>query len=165
MVDAQPPRMAEGGADGLAKRLVRGRTELMRDEGRQSPVLPQGVVLVRRCAHRHVGGEHVLPGPGIGAVRIDADGEVLHHRQLGGCPCQLRVEEPLQPLMEADAVGTFGREPRHRRSIGTAILGGPRLPSPAVVLGQCAEDRELLQGIALLVAIAVEGGIAAEPRP
>lgn len=78
--------MAEGRANDLAKRLICGGTELMRDEGRQPPILSQGIILVRRRAHRHVSGEHVLPGSGIGTVRIDANGEILHERQLGGCP-------------------------------------------------------------------------------
>src|SRR6266511_3641439 len=67
--------------------------------------------------------------------------------------------------MEADAVGTFSSEPRHCLRIGAAILGGPGPPSPAIVLGQSTEGGELLEGCALLVAIAVEGGIAAKFRP
>ena len=89
VVDAQPPRMPEGGADGLAKWLVRSGTELMRDEGWQSPVLPQSVVLVWRCAHRYIGGEHVLPGPGVGAVRIAkrATAEASGRRTSAGQAC------------------------------------------------------------------------------
>jgi hypothetical protein len=66
--------MAEGRANGLAKRLICGGTELMRDEGRQPPILSQGIILVWRRAHRHVSGEHTLPGPGISTVWIDANG-------------------------------------------------------------------------------------------
>ena len=81
MVNAQARRMAEGGLQGVAQRLVGGRAELVRHKGRQAPVLAEGIEFVRGRADRHVRGEEILPDPGISAIGIDANGQIVHHRQ------------------------------------------------------------------------------------
>ena len=62
---------------------------------------------------------------------------------------ELRVEQPLQPLVERDAIGVRLHESIDARRVRAPVLVGPRLPRAAVVLGERAENRVLAQARAL----------------
>jgi hypothetical protein len=107
--------MPEGGLHGVAKRPIGGRVQLVGHKGRQASVLAERVELVRGRADRHVRGEEILPDPGIGAVGIDANGQIVYHGQGRGHACELGGEEPWHPPVEPHALTARGREARYGR--------------------------------------------------
>ena len=105
VVDAQPTRVAEPGADGLDERLVAGGAQSPRVEREQSPVLAAGVELVGRGPDRDAVGVGTAVDPSVGSVGVDADGEVVHEAELARRELELAVERPLHPHVEAHAIG------------------------------------------------------------
>ena len=73
--------MAQGAAQRVDPRLVAGGPQPPGVERRQGPVLAPGVEAIRRGADPHLRDEGVLPQPGVGTARIDADGQVGHDRK------------------------------------------------------------------------------------
>src|SRR4249920_2555309 len=105
MIDAQAAGVAQGCPDGLNKRLVARAPKFPRYQRRQAPILAFRIVFVRWTADRDIVREHVLPGPSVGAVRINPDGKILHQRNLGGGLRELLIEEPLDPLIKPYPLG------------------------------------------------------------
>ena len=167
VVDAHPPSVAEPGPHRLDERPVPGGAKPVRHEGRQAPVLPLEREVVRRRPHRDALGQHVLPRPGVGALAVEADGEVGHQAQGPPGASQLLVEQPLEPRVERDALPLLGGESGDRGRRGMPLLRRPALPPRAVTLGERAEDRELLEAPPLSGAVAREPGVtrcAARPQ-
>ena len=165
VVNAQASRMAEGGLNGVAKRLVGGGAELVGHKGRQSPVLAEGVIFVRGRADRHVRGEEILPDPGIGAVGIDANGQIVHHGQCRGHAGELGIEEPLHPLVKPHALTVRGGEARHGRRLRMAVRGRPVAPPLAIVFGEGTKNGKLVERVPLGLAVLLEGRVAAKTLP
>ena len=134
--------------------------ELVGPPRRLRPVLAQLVELVRRCARGDAERQHVLHRPGVGAVRVHPDGEVVHdaQRHAGADGRRLRrrqlvVELPLQPAVEIDGCRRAWR--RTRRPPGRAgccSVFGPAMPVAAVPLGQRTPGREVVEAAALALA-------------
>ena len=167
VVDPQPAGVAERGPDGLHERLVAGGPQPPGVERRQAPVLAPGVELVGRGADGHVEGEHVLPQPGVGAAGVDAHRQVVHDRHAGRRRrLQLEVDQPLQPLVEADPVGgARARRPPPRAGRGGGSSSGHACQSPAVLLDQGAEGGVGVERRALRRPPPVERRIAGEGVP
>ena len=106
----------------------------VRPPRRLRPVLAELIELVRRRARGHAQRQHVLQGPGVGAVRMHADGQVVHDADRHSGPDRLRlrrgellVELPLQPAVEVDGVGMlFGETAHHRHRRGAAANSARR---------------------------------------
>ena len=111
---------------------------------------------VRRRTHRDVEGEDVLPRPGVEPVRVDADRQVVHDRDLPRRSVELEPDEPLQPRMEPHPIGVFGEDPRDAGAVGLATVGRPVAPPRTVLLGEHAPDGELAQRGRLVVVPTVE---------
>ena len=146
MVDPQPSRVAQLGANGLDERPISDLAQPMRDERRQRPVLAGRVEPIRRRADRRAEGELLLPVPRVEAAGIDADGHVGDAPQVGRGRRELEVEAPLHPGVEGDAVRRLGRHLLRRRSIGLVEHRRPRLPARPMTLGEHAEEGPSLQG-------------------
>ena len=100
---------------------MKGRVTLLledhRVDRRQAPILPCLVERIRGRADRCSGRDELLVRPCLGAVGIDADGEVAieSQRQSGLAPghrsrSKLPVGLPLQVLKEFDTVVMCARE-------------------------------------------------------
>ena len=161
-----PPGVAEPGPHRLDERPVPGGAEPVRHERREPPVLPLEREVVGRRPHRDTLGQHVLPCPGVGALAVEADGEVGHQAKGPPGASQLLVEQPLEPGVKRDPLPLLGGEARDRGRRGMPVLGRPAPPPRPVTLGERAEDRELLEASALPGAVARERGAPAAPsRP
>ncbi len=124
VVDAHPSRVAEPGPHRLDERPVPRGAEPVRHERRQTPVLPLEREVVGRRPHRDTLGQHVLPCPGVGALAVEADGEVGHQAERPPGASQLLVEQPLDPRVKRDPLPLLGGEPRRPRA--TRDAGAPR---------------------------------------
>ena len=109
MIDAERAGVAHVLPQQLDEGRVGPRAQRVGRERRQAPVLPLGAEVVRRRADPHPARDHVLLGPGIGAVRIDPhrEVEIEPDRHAGVTRGRLRraellVREPLQELEEGD---------------------------------------------------------------
>jgi hypothetical protein len=102
VVDPQAAGAGDRGADRLDERLVVGVAQPPGDQRRGAPVLALGVEGVRRGADADALGQHVLPGPGVGAAAGDADRQVLDDGHALGRRGELQVQRPLQPGVEGD---------------------------------------------------------------
>ena len=144
MVDAQPTRMAEARAHGLDERPVAVGAQPPQVEGEQPPVLAAGVELVGRSPDRGAVGVDVAVGPRVGSVGVDADGEVVHERELARRDLELAVERPLHPRVEAHAFGVdvAALPPGAERRVaheGIAELGD--VPVERVITGEAIPRR------------------------
>ena len=111
-----PAGVPETGPHRLDERAVPGGAEPMRHERRQPPVLPLEREVVGRRPHRDALGQHVLPRPGVGALAVEADGEVGHQAKGPPGASQLLVEQPLEPGVK--------RDPRPARSAAKRATAG-----------------------------------------
>ena len=118
-----PAGVPETGPHRLDERPVAGRAQPVRHERRQAPVLPVEREVVGRRPHRDALGQHVLPRPGVGALAVEADGEVGHQPERAPGPGQLLVEQPLEPGVERDAARVARR--RSARPPATRDAGAP----------------------------------------
>ena len=119
VVDAEAAGMGEHRAQHVAVRHEGRLGEGVRAPRRLAPVLPHLVVHVRRGADADAGSEHVLQRPGVRALGVDPDGEVVHDadRHAGRASRALRhghllVDEPLHPHVEVDEGGVLLAERR-----------------------------------------------------
>ena len=119
----RPPAVARRGPDRLDERLVAGRAQLPRDERRQAPVLAGGVELVGRRADAAARAPAGPASPGVGAVGVEADGEVGRPADAAaaGRGRAARSSCHWQPGVEADATALGSR-----RSAATAGDAGWR---------------------------------------
>ena len=99
------------------------------------------------------------------------DRQIMHdaqrHAGAGGLGLgvgQLIVELPLQPPVEVDRAVVFGGEIGDVRVRGVLQSARPRPPIGAVLLGQCAPDREVVECGALPILEGPEGEFPAR-RP
>ena len=141
----RPAGAGDRGADRLDERLVVGVAQPPRHERRRAPVLALAVERVRRRADADAVGQHVLPGPRVGAAAGDADRQVLDHGHAVGRGGELQLEHPLQPGVEGDdgavlldeggqrRAARAGAAPRARRASRRRAprRSPPRWPSPA----------------------------------
>ena len=144
--------MTKAGADRLDERFVPGGAKLAWNEWRQTPVLPTRVEFVWRRADADPVSERVLERPPVGAIRIEANRQVLHHGKDGGGARQLTIELVLHPLVEADPIRRRlvpGRT-ANRGGIGMPQVRRPCVPASAESLGERAEHRVLPQHGTLL---------------
>nr|WP_265950415.1 hypothetical protein [Dechloromonas sp. A34] len=97
-----------------------------------------------------------LPAPGLGAARIDAEGQILVQADgeagrparavLPGRGRQLLVGQPLQVEVKVDFLAVLGRVGADRRGIRRLKLSGPGRPAPGLPIGgtkmglQCIEQ-------------------------
>ncbi len=142
-----PPAWRRSAPYDVAERQVAALRQAVRAPRRQPPVLPLLVERVRRGADGRAERERVLQRPGVRSSRVHPDGEVVDDEQAldGG---QLLVDEQLDPAPEGDPLGRDGCPGGAR----PPELGRPLLPVRPVLLGQRAEQRELLQRRTLLPA-------------
>ena len=141
VVDSQAGRVAKVGAQRLAPRLAVELLQSCRVERRQPPVLSGPVELVGRRSDAEATGHGVAPAPRVGAVMVEAHGEVVHEPDLGRDRPELFVEQPLQPLVEAKAPDVVGRA-----TLVAEAVGGPRrqrfaAPVPERVEGGVVQGR------------------------
>ena len=109
MVDADAAGVSEDGAEHVAPGSVSGFGEFAGVPWGLGPVLPVLVVAVGGCAYRGPGGENACEVGGVGACRVNTDGEVGHDSDAhacvvgGGAGCvELLVTDPLEPAVEVD---------------------------------------------------------------
>ena len=121
MVDAERAGMGEHRVERVADRPELALGEHRRRDRRQPPVLAGGVEIVGRGADPRARHEQRPVGPGRGAVRRDADGEIEieadpHPR--GPRPVlgvgELSGGDPLEPAVEHDEVVLILRKGLHR---------------------------------------------------
>ena len=159
VVDAHPAGVAEPGPHRLDERPVPGGAEPVRHERRQPPVLPVEREVVGRRAHRDALGQHVLPRPGVGALAVEADGEVGHQAERPPGPSRAARRAATGPRRETRPAPA--RSAAKRATAGDAgmpVLGRPAPPPRPVTLGERAEGRELLEAPPLPRAVAREPG-------
>ena len=151
VVDPQPAGVPQDAAHDVAERRVAGLREPVGPPRRQPPVLALLVERVGRRADGRPEREGVLQGPGVGAARVDPDGEVVDDadRHAAAETGELLVDEQLHPAPEGDALGVLLAGRGDARAVGAPQRLGPGLPGDAVHLGQRAEQRELLERLAL----------------
>ena len=126
VVDAKATAADHRGPKDLRERAVPRIAESVRHPGRQAPSLAVGLELIGRRADAEPRREQVLPQPGVGTARVDADREVLD--QPGSGPArgiELLGDEELQPRVEVDTIAERGHRPLDRRMVGVPQLGGP----------------------------------------
>ncbi len=141
-----------------------------RGNRRQPPVLSGGVEIVRRRTDPCAGHEQGAVGPGGGAVRGDADGEVeieadphpSRARPVLGLG-ELQVGDPLEPAVEHDEIVLVLREDLHRLVCRVSVRFRPARPGRAVALRhhrlrQRLEQRVEVERLAFLGDEAVEAG-------
>src|SRR5262249_5147538 len=107
-------------------------------------------------SHGDARGEHVLPGPGVGAVGPNADWQIVHQADLPRSGRQLAIEQPLQPFVEANTATLVLTEATNRGDVGMAELSRPALPRATVDLVEGAEGRIVGQSTTLRVPVATE---------
>ena len=120
-----PPACRQHSPDQRAKGSILLLIEPVWPPRRLRPVLAELIELVRRRTRGHAQRQHILQGPGVGAIGVHTDGQVFHDAQRHSGPCCLRlrrgellVELPLQPAMEIDCVGMLFDESGDARSLG-----------------------------------------------
>ena len=158
MVDAQGARGAHVRAQRGDEVLVGGLSQLLRLERKQPPVLALRAERVRGRANANVARGHLLLDPGVGAVGVDAHGEVAIDAQAHAVQSraslgrlELKIGLPLKVLEEADPLGAMPREQRHLLRGGIAIGRGPGLPGPvSEELHQRLKHRKATQAFATL---------------
>ncbi len=173
VVDAQRARAAHAGAQAVDEEAVAALAQPLGRQRRQAPVLPQRAQRVGRRADAGLGGQHGARAPGVGAVAVHGDGQVLVQAdaQAGlaaarGHGLQLLVGRPLQPGVEIDFRRVLARERGHGRRVGFVVFGRPGRPAPggqalpAEVRLQRIEQRLPLQRLAARGAEGGEGGAA-----
>src|SRR5438270_2741825 len=104
MVDAQPAGVLKASPDRLDKRGIVQSAQLPGIEGGQAPVLALRDEFVRRRSNSNAGREAVLPQPGVSALGVEPYRQVGDQRGVFTRSFQLALQEPLQPLVEADAI-------------------------------------------------------------
>ena len=150
VVDPQPVRGPQGGPQQVAVGGVAGGVQPVGAPGRQPPVLALLAERVRRGTGVHAHREDVLQGPAVGALRVAADGEVVHdpHPDLlchAAHVGQLTLHLVLQPRVERHPRGQLDARAVDVRRRGVPQPFGPQAPPAPVALGERAEDRELPQ--------------------
>ena len=148
MVHPEPLHVAERPTNGLDEGLVAGRAQLPGDEGRQAPVLPCGVELVRRGADATAVGEEGAEGGTIGPGRVEADRQIADERdgRRGVVDCvELALDAPLQPGVEVGGVGLGGGALLLRAPLGPLPqrrtgAGRPRPPTRVGAVGSLFEQ-------------------------
>ena len=160
MVDANAARVPQDRVDHRPERFIALADELVGTPRRLRPVLTELVELVGRCARGDAEREHILHRPRVGAVRVNADGEIVHDAELHACPQggrlrgrQLIVELPLQPPVEVDRLGVLGREPGDRGAGRAGEFLRPAMPVRSVTFRQRAPDREVVEAAAFACAV------------
>lgn len=168
VVDAQGARVAQEALEQSAVRGVAAGGEDVGAPGRQAPVLAARVEGVRGRTDRHAGRVRVLLGPGVGALGVRADREVVdeadrHARLAGGAlgRGELGVGEPGEPGVEVDAVDELAAGAGGRAGSRVAQPLGPAPPVRPVPLGERAPGGVVLQGLALPGEEVAVGGPAA----
>ncbi len=156
VVDADPAGMAQHGREDVAHRAIGQLGEAIRPPRRLGPILAGLVEGVGGSAHRDARSEDVLQPPAVGAVRMDADGKIVHdaehHPGPYGCPLragQLLVQRPLQPLVKVHQVGVRRPERLDGRRARVGQLGRPRPPVGTVRLRDGAPGGEVGEAVAL----------------
>ena len=164
VVDAHPAGVPQNRLNQLPKRLIAELFEPIGSPWRLRPVLAELIELVRRRPGGDAERQHILHGPGVGAGGMDPDREVVNDSQrhagaqrLGLGFGQLIVELPLHPAVEVDELAVLFDEVGDSRGVRIAEGGGPLPPVVAVLLGQRAPGRELLQRLALAFGETGEG--------
>ena len=167
MVDADPAGMPQHSPDQRAKRSVFLLVQPVRPPRRLRPVLAELIELVRRRARGHAQRQHILQRPRVGAVRMHADGQVVHDAQRHPGPDRLRlrrgellVELPLQPAVEIDRVRMLFGEAGDAGAVGVLQETRPAVPVAAVLFGQRAPGREVVERAPFPLA---EGGVGQLP--
>jgi hypothetical protein len=147
VVDPQPAGVPQAAAHHVAERRVAQLGQPVRPPGRQPPVLALLVEGVRRRPDGGAQRERVLQRPGVGAAGVHSYGQVVDDADghAAAEPGELLVDEQLHPAPEGDPVGVLLRGGCHGRRVRAAQLLRPGLPRGAVLLGQRAEQRELLR--------------------
>ena len=116
VVDAQAAGAGERAPATAGRAAGSRRPQLPGDERRQPPVLARAGEGVGRGADPDAVGEQVLQHPGVGAVGVDADGQVGEQGQRLAGRGELDVEQALQPRPEPDPVGAWTRRTSRRRA-------------------------------------------------
>jgi hypothetical protein len=167
MVDAQARAGSKSGAERRPEGLVVVRAQPPGIEGRQAPVLALGVEVVGRGSNGDAGRQQVLPEPGVGAGRVGADGEIGDERDLGRRGLELDLEQPLEPLMETNAVRGGSAELCDLWRVRMPEAFGPGRPRAAAPLGEHAEGGEGLEAVALPFAerLVLRGRLGLLPDP
>ncbi len=163
VVDAYAAGMPQHSPDQRAKRPVFLLFQPVRPPRRLRPVLAELIELVRRRTRGHAQRQHILQRPRVGAVRMHADGQVVHdaQRHPGADRLRLRrsellVQLPLQPAVEIDSVRILFGEPADTDAVGVLQETRPGMPVVAVLLGQRAPGREVVERAPFPLA---EGGV------
>ena len=138
MIEPDGAGVAHRGAQHLPERLELPRLQGNRIEGRQTPILPGGVVEVGRRSYREPGHDGILIAPGIEAVRLhpDRDVEIKPDRQsqvLRALPAggELLIGHPLHELEIADGLAIAVAQLRQRRLGRISPLRRPLRPGRA----------------------------------
>ncbi len=125
---------------------------------------------VRWGADRDAAGQHVLQGPGVGSVRVGADGEVVdqadRHAGLPGGPLgvgELLVDLPGEPAVELDALRVLLLRLFRVWAVRVTQALRPVVPVGAVHLRQGVPERVSAQPLALAALERLVRGLPAGP--
>ena len=162
MVDAQQAGVAAGVADLRGEGPVALRAVALRVRGREAPVLSRRVEVVRRRPDAGPRGEEILLRPGVGAVPVHGQRQVVvvPEGEAGLARvavelAELLVELPLHVLPEEDLLPPLFEKGARVGPLGAAEPLRPEAPRPAALAGrdQVGVDRleqgELLEGLTL----------------
>ena len=136
---------------GAARRRAGSRPgpEAPRHERRQAPDLAVGREVVRRGADAHVEGEEVLEDPGVGAVGVGADGQVLdqpHAPDGRGAASWSATRSCSQAWNATRSARSSASGGDGRGRPGGAAAAGQAGPPRSVHLGQRAVAGPVLEG-------------------
>ncbi len=159
-LSVQTQHMVDPDATGVAQRRPNhvpighesGIGERFGKPGRRGPVLAHRVVHVRWRTHARVRGHDASEPPGVATVGMDAHRDVVDDSDAhaGGLRRglslrQLSVELVLHPTVELDSLFEFGEPRGDGGRPDIAQILGPLTPSGAVLFGESAPQREVLE--------------------
>ena len=168
MVQADRAGVPHGRGYQPAHRLEVAGGQRMRIEGGEAPVLTRRIEFVGRGADRNIGKHDVLIAPGIGAVRVDADGDIDIKSDRKTVPprlvtagLQLAVSDPLHELMEFTRIAMRAVKVVQGANFGMTPGVRPLRPRRRrVTLAQNFEAGKAQQRVALLLSERFEFGTA-----
>ena len=170
MIDAQRARLLCRMPDQVAERRRPRRGHGNRRQGRQTPVLPLFVEVIRRRADAHVG-QHDVAAPTAGPVRGLSDREVQieadRHAQIATAVAQslqLQLAQILQPHVKGDVVGAVRCQLAHGITVDIAPRVGPAEPTGTVARIDHRRRRDLEQGMAAQIVAALGHEIVRQGR-
>ena len=162
VIEPHPAHVTHRRSNDAHDGFVPTAAQFPRFERQEAPFLTLRIELVGGSAHFHAFGEELLPNPTVGAAGIDPHRGIADQAvRSAGFP-ELLVQEPLQPLVKAHALGVRGAKTFDLGTTRVTKPSGPSVPVVAVGFGEHRERRERLEQRGLFRAVRVEVGRASK---